>query len=173
MDKRGKKIILAAKWVDNELIDNLKIRSRLNRNWRYAKENNLPMEIQEECRKKYMHQKTKTAVMAGEKKSTWEKEKVEEMWRDGKKFWAMIRELIGKDREREEEAYVYDSEGKKDEIMNIKKDFTTSWWENIYQKSEKNRLLFLVWKGRSDGKNGEGSRPPTVKHNETSHNRRD
>ena len=47
------------------------------------------------------------------KKSTWEKEKIKEIWNDGKKFWAMIRELIGKDRERDEEAYVYDEDGKK------------------------------------------------------------
>ena len=32
LDKKGKKIIIAAKWVDNELVNNLKIRSRLNRN---------------------------------------------------------------------------------------------------------------------------------------------
>ena len=91
VDKKGKKIILAAKWVDGELIDNLKIRLRLNRNWRYAKRNNLPQEIQEECRKKYIHQKTITAVMAGEKKSTWEKENMEEIWREGKKYWAIIK----------------------------------------------------------------------------------
>ena len=51
VDKKGKKIILAAQWVDKELIDNLKIRSRLNRNWRHIKKNNLQIEIQEECRK--------------------------------------------------------------------------------------------------------------------------
>ena len=52
--KKGKKIILAAKWVDNELIENLKIRSRLNREWRKAKKDNLHIEIQEECRRKYL-----------------------------------------------------------------------------------------------------------------------
>ena len=58
-DKKGKKIILAAKWVDREFIDNLKIRSRLNRNWRHAKKNNLHADIQKECREKYLHQKEK------------------------------------------------------------------------------------------------------------------
>ena len=48
-----------------------------------------------------------------------------EIWNDGKKFWAMIRELKGKDREREEEACVYDDEGTKTKIMIIQKDFTT------------------------------------------------
>ena len=37
IDKKVKNIILAAKWVDKELIDNLKIRSRLNRNRKFAK----------------------------------------------------------------------------------------------------------------------------------------
>ena len=57
----------------------------------------------------------------------------------------MIRELIGKDREREGEAYVYDDEGKKNEIMSIQKDFTTSWKNNIYQKAEKTDFSF--WYG--------------------------
>ena len=86
--------------MDIELIDNLKIRSRLNRNWRHAKKNNLHADIQEECRKKYLHQKKKTIIMANDKKGTWEIEKIKEIWNDGKKFWAMIRELIGKDRKR-------------------------------------------------------------------------
>ena len=46
-------------------------------------------------------------VMAAERKSTWEKKKVEEIWRDGKKFWAMIKELIGKDREREKKKLMF------------------------------------------------------------------
>ena len=74
--------------------------------------------------------------MAAERKSTWEKKKVEEIWRDGKKFWAMIKELIGKDREREEETYVYENEGTRNEIMNIQEEFTESWREYIYQNNE-------------------------------------
>ena len=35
------------------------------------------------------------------------------MWKDGKKFWAMIRELLEIDREREEEAHVYGENGEK------------------------------------------------------------
>ena len=49
IDRKGKKILLAAKWVDTEMVDNLKVRSRLNRNWRFAKKNNLPLDIQKEC----------------------------------------------------------------------------------------------------------------------------
>ena len=39
--KKVDKILLAAKWVDNELIDNLKLKSILNRKWRKAKKDNL------------------------------------------------------------------------------------------------------------------------------------
>ena len=49
--------------------------------------------------------------MAGEKKSEWEKKNVEETWRDGKKFWNKNKELTGKKKEKEEEAYVYTQEG--------------------------------------------------------------
>ena len=51
--------------------------------------------------------------MAGEKKSEQEKKKVEETWRNGKKFWDMIKELTGKKKEKEEEAYVYTQEGER------------------------------------------------------------
>ena len=46
LNKKGKKIILAAKWMDEELVENLKTKSRLNRNWRYAKKNEFPKEVQ-------------------------------------------------------------------------------------------------------------------------------
>ena len=79
--------------------------------------------------------------MAAEKKSNWEKKKVEEIWNDGKKFWTMIKELIGKDREREEETYVYDDAGTRIEIMSMQEDFIISWRENIYQKAKKKKLI--------------------------------
>ena len=34
LGRRGKNIMLAAEWVDQELIDNIKTRSRLSRDWR-------------------------------------------------------------------------------------------------------------------------------------------
>ena len=57
----------------------------------------------------------------------------------------MIRELIGKDREKDEEAYVYDEDGIRNEISVIKEDFTDSWKKNIYQKAEK--IDFSFWYG--------------------------
>ena len=58
------------------------------------------------------------------KKGSWEKDKIDEIWKNGKKFWSMIRELIGRDRVREEEAYIFDEEGRKHEIMTRKLVFT-------------------------------------------------
>ena len=63
----------------------------------------------------------------------------------------MIRELIVKDREREEEDYLFDEKGKKNEVLKIQENFTTSWKDNIYQKAEKNRFLFLVWQRWPNG----------------------
>ena len=60
------------------------MKSRLSRNWRFARKNNLAKEVQEESKKKYEPQKKLTAKMAGEKKSEWEKKKIKESWRDGK-----------------------------------------------------------------------------------------
>ena len=35
--KRGRQTILAAEWVDSELLDNISIRSKLSREWRIAR----------------------------------------------------------------------------------------------------------------------------------------
>ena len=83
--------------------------------------------------------------MVGEKKRKWEKEKVKETKKDGKKFWEMIRELIVKKKEREEEVYVYTQEGDRKEIMEYADEFIGSWQNNIYQKAE--RPKFSFWYG--------------------------
>ena len=45
LGKRGKHTMLAAEWIDSELIDNINIRSRLSRNWRISRKNNESEEI--------------------------------------------------------------------------------------------------------------------------------
>ena len=54
--------------MDNELIDNLNLRSKLNRNWRQAVKDNLHPDIQKEYRLKYLQQKRLTISMADDKK---------------------------------------------------------------------------------------------------------
>ena len=121
--KKGKETILAAKWVDQELIENINLRSSYNRQWRYARKRNAPEAEIKICEKRYREQQKKTAIMTELKKSTWEEKKIEETWKDGKKFWEMIRELVGKNRRKEEETYVYTEEGGKREIMKYIREY--------------------------------------------------
>ena len=103
--------MLTAEGVDQELIDNIKTRSRLSRDWRRARKNGESKKIQKACKERYEQQKNLTAIMTGKKKGVWEKRKIEEIKNDGKKFWTMIKELLGKNKEREEVTYVYTQEG--------------------------------------------------------------
>ena len=75
--------------------------------------------------------------MSGSKKGLWEARKIEETWKDGKKFWSMIKELLGKNKEKEEETFVYTEEGDKRKIMGYIKEYTEEWKSSVYQKSEK------------------------------------
>merc|ERR1712121_194733 len=64
----GKKQTLkAAPWVDKELIDNIDLRSKYSREWRWARKRGDTEEI-EVCKKKYYQQKEITAIMVGNKK---------------------------------------------------------------------------------------------------------
>ena len=83
--------------------------------------------------------------MSGDKKSQWEEKKIGETWNNSKKFWTMIKELLGKNKVVEEEAFVYTEEREKIEIMDYDTEYISSWKSSIYQKFEKNRLLLLVW----------------------------
>merc|ERR1711874_33042 len=84
----------------------------------------------------------------GEIKSCWESSKIKETWNDSKKFWVMIKELLGKKREVMEEAYIYNDEGEQQEIMTCEESFTQKWTDNIYQKLKK--ADFTFWYGSND-----------------------
>merc|ERR1712055_575794 len=98
-----------------------------SRQWRYARKSEAPEEEIERCKNRYEVQQKKTSVMTGIKKSNWEEKKIEETWKDGKKFWKMIGELLGKTKKREDETYVYTEEGCKKEIMTYIKEYTEGW----------------------------------------------
>ena len=121
-DKKKNKM-LAAEWVDEELIRNIRLRTYYSREWRIARKNKSPPEIIEKCKERYLKQQRITSIMSGDKKSQWEQKKIEETWKNGKKFWKMIKELLGKNKEMEEEAYVYTEEGLKKEIMECEANF--------------------------------------------------
>ena len=89
--------------------------------------------------------------MMGIRKSRWEEKKIEETWRDGKKFWTMIEELLGKTKKREEDTYVFTEDGSKREIMTYTKEYIGEWKRSVYQKYE--RIDFTFWHG-SETKEG-------------------
>ena len=72
---------------------------KLNRIWRFARKNQTP-QVQKACKEDYEEQKKITAALIHKKKSQWEREKIQETWKDGKLFWNMIRELLGKIRKK-------------------------------------------------------------------------
>ena len=77
----------------------------------------------------------------------WEEKKIKEMWKDGKKFWAMIRKLLEIDRDKEKQAHVYGENGEKNEIMEVKTEFRDSWKVNVYQKAKKTDFSFWYKSG--------------------------
>merc|ERR1711874_780413 len=147
---KGKIKLISAPWVDNELIENIKLRTKLNKEWRMARKRGEPERILKIFKEMYLKQKRITALMTGDKKSNWESRKINETWKDSKKFWVMIRELLGKKREVEEEAYVY-SEGEKKEIMTCEESFTQKWTTHIYQTLKKADFTFWYGKENQEG----------------------
>ena len=107
LGSKNKVKLLAAEWVDSELIENIKMRSKLSREWRHARKRKEPIIIIEQYKRRYLHQQRITSIMTGDKKSAWESKKIAETWKDSKKFWKMIKELLGKNKELEEEVFIY------------------------------------------------------------------
>merc|ERR1712082_398871 len=127
-----KKIILkAAPWVDTELMENTKLRSKLSRAWRHARKRNEPEEVINRYKQNYILQKSRTATLTGEKKSQWEESKIAETWGDSKAFWKMIKELLGKNKEDSEEAFIFTEKGEKMEIGTCRKEFISKWTEQV------------------------------------------
>ena len=48
----------------------------------------------------------------------------------------MIKELLGKDKEKDEETFVYTTERDKKEIMECSRKYTDGWKQAVYQKIE-------------------------------------
>ena len=91
--------------------------------------------------------------MTGQKKSQWEENKIAETWGDSKAFWKMIKELLGKNKEDTEEAFIFTEEGEKKEIGICKKEFISKWTDQVYQKLEK--ADFSFWYDKEHGQKQE------------------
>ena len=73
--RRENKKVTAAEWVDIELIENIKLRSKLSRRWRISRKQEKPKEVLELYEKEYKEQQKKTSIMSGRKKRTLGKKK--------------------------------------------------------------------------------------------------
>merc|ERR1711874_594848 len=60
--------MISAPWVDQELIDSIKLRSYLNKEWKLARARKEPSEVLEDYKNRYLRQKTATAILTSEKK---------------------------------------------------------------------------------------------------------
>merc|ERR1711874_494365 len=128
-----------------ELIGNIKLRTNYSKEWKKARKNKSSPDYIEQCKKNYRRQQQITYIMSGDKKRTWEQKKIEETKNNGKKFWTMIKELLGKNKEIVDEAYVYTDDGQKIEIMDLEEEYSAEWRNSIYQKYEKTDFSF--WYG--------------------------
>ena len=57
----------------------------------------------------------------------------------------MIKELLGKNKDKDEETFVYTTEGDKKEIKEISREYIDGWKQAVYQKTE--RVDFSFWYG--------------------------
>jgi len=53
---KGKLKLISAPWVDKEFIENIKLRSKLNKDWRMARKRNEPAEVLKQYEKRYLKQ---------------------------------------------------------------------------------------------------------------------
>ena len=138
--------IRAAPWVDKELIENVSLRSKFSREWRYARKEGNQEKI-EKCEEKYKTQKAVTHIITGNKKSEWEGMKIKEMEKNPAALWKDINLLLGKEKQDKEEAFIYEKEEEKQEIMECKTDFMEKWNKSVYQRLAKADFTFWSKEG--------------------------
>ena len=140
--------IRAAPWVDRELTENIELRSKLSRHWRYARKEGNKEKI-ERCKEAYFEQKKRTMDLAMRKKACWEEKMIAETENNPQAFWKMIKVVTGKRKEEDEEAFIFDEEGERKEIMECKSEFIVDWKEQVYQKLRK--ADFTFWYEENEG----------------------
>merc|ERR1711891_9931 len=96
----------------------------------------------EECRTAYFMQKKKTMNLAQWKKANWEEKIITETEHNPQAFWKIIKKLTGKSKNEEEEAFIFNEEGERKEIVEYKSEFLMDWTEQVYQKLQKADFSF-------------------------------
>merc|ERR1711891_74161 len=103
----------------------------------------------EECRTAYFKQKKKTMNLAQWKKANWEEKIITETEHNPQAFWKVIKKLTGKSKNEEEEAFIFNKEGERKEIVEYKSEFLMDWTEQVYQKLQK--ADFSFWYREKNG----------------------
>merc|ERR1712120_18792 len=114
----------------------------------YARKKGNVEEIKE-CERKYFQQKKLTAKKTQNKKSNWEERMIAETEHNPEAFWKMIKVITGRGKDEKEEAFIFDDEGEKKEIMECKSEFIKDWTEQVYQKLQK--ADFTFWYNEENG----------------------
>ena len=73
-----------------------------------------------------------TKMMTGKKKGSWNIYKIQEAKADWRKFWNLVKELLGKTKKKDEEVYIYEGDGSKKEADKV--------WDE-YLKDGKKKLI--------------------------------
>ena len=97
LGKKCNKMIVEPEWADEELKSEVKKRRKLNGKWRKSQINKEPPTIVLINETNYRSQKLITKKLTAEKKSSWEKRKVQEAKEsNGKTLWKIVNEIQGK-----------------------------------------------------------------------------
>ena len=65
--------------------------------------------------------------MTEQKKGTWEMYKIQKAKADGKKFWNLIKDLLGRAKKKDEEIYIYEDNGSKKKSEQVLGEYLTEW----------------------------------------------
>ena len=144
---KGKDTILSAPWMDRKGQMLIKLRKIKSRAWRHARKKNAPQREQTLLKRRYEMQKRATSIYLGKRKGDWEKEKILKARTNSKILWDFTRNISGKTKKKDEEAYIY-IDGEKKAIEVVWRMFIETWKREIYQKVPRMDLTF--WYGTTE-----------------------
>ena len=85
----------------------IKLRKLKSRAWRHARKKNAPQREQALLKRRYEMQKRTASIYLGKGKGDWEKEKILKARTNSKILWDFTRDISGKTKKKNEEAYIY------------------------------------------------------------------
>ena len=133
---KGKKLILAAVWIDVHAQIYIKMRKMKSRAWRYARRRNAPREEIALLKLGYEQQQKATSIYLGTRKGDWEKRKVLEAKTNSKILWNIAKDIAGKTKKKDEQVYVYTENKERRRIEVVWVQFIYTWKTDIYQKKQ-------------------------------------